>query len=147
MKKSLMVAAIALLILPSAVLAQGGGRRGGGMQPQNVAKLMLDNRAELALTDDQVAKITVLAAKIDSLNAPIIADRQKLMESMGGGGGGGMSEEMRAKMMDLRTRSQKVTDDAQTELKTILTADQQPKAQEIIQRAQPQRGRRGGGGI
>lgn len=150
MKRQVLIA-LMLLVLPSALFAQGGGRgRGGFGQPQNVARLLLqeEHKATLGLSDDQVLKVTVLAARIDTLNAPIAAERQKLMESMGGGGGGRaqMSEEMRAKMMELREKQTQITTDATAELKTILNADQATKAEEIIRANAPGRGRRGGGG-
>jgi hypothetical protein len=146
MRKLAMVALVSLL-LPAALEAQGGGRGRGGA-PQNIAKIVLDARAEFqpAITDEQAAKITALAAKVDTLNAPIIAERTKLGEAIQAAGGrANMTDEMRAKNTDLMTQSTKVRDDAVTQLKTILTADQHAKLQEIVDRS-GRGGRRGGGG-
>ena len=82
MKRQMLIA-LMLLMVPSVLFAQGGGRgRGGFGQPQNVARLLLqeEHKTALGLSDDQVLKVTALAAKIDTLNAPIVAERQKMMQ-------------------------------------------------------------------
>ncbi len=148
MKRLAMVALVSLL-LPSALEAQGGGGgRGRGGAPQNIAKIVLDARAEFqpAITDEQAAKITALAVKVDSLNAPIAAERTKLIEAVQAAGGrANMTDEMRTKSQELQTQSAKVRDDAVAQLKTVLTTEQHAKLQEIVDRSQQGRGRGRGG--
>jgi hypothetical protein len=132
MKRQLMLAA-ALLLVPSALLAQEGRRGGGGFRPQNVARLIIDNAAEVELTEEQLPKLEELAQKIDVRN-------DSTMEAMRASGAQPGPQGM-ARMRELR---QKQREEVLAELKTLLTADQFTKAEAVIERNRPQR--RGGGG-
>jgi hypothetical protein len=139
-----LVAALVLLLVPSALLAQGRqgrGGPGGGMAMMNAAKILIENRAELALTDEQAAKLQVIADSLEKKNAPYVAEMAKMRAA---GGMQNMSdadrEKMRSNMQAARTNGEA----AQAEIDAVLTADQKTKAEEIISRNR--RGRRGGGG-
>ena len=136
------LAALALLVLPAALLAQGGrGERGGrgfgpGPSPVEVA---LQHRSELNLTADQVSKLEAVASKLEESNKPLIAELQKnrpegqrpqeLTEQQ--------REQMRAVMEQLRDNRE----DAQKQVASILT-DQQ---KERVRSFRPERGDRRGG--
>lgn len=140
--KRIVMAAVILLLAPGALFAQGGGRMGGpgmgmGMGAMNVARLLIENRAEIALTDDQVAKLEVIADTLQAKNAPFL---EELRATRGGGGMRNMSEaertKMRATMQALRANAEA----AQKEIDAILTAEQKPKADAVIERNRPRRG-------
>ena len=75
------LAALTLLVLPAAVLAQGGrGERGGrgfGARGGNPVEVILQHRSDLDLTADQVSKLEAVASKLDESNKPLIAELQK----------------------------------------------------------------------
>ncbi len=106
MHKALGYMVVAMLVVaPVTVSAQGGGRAGGGMRMGggNMAGLVLEHKADLKLTDEQVKKLKdleVQAKAVRDKNGPLLeemrasgksprdmtdAERQKyspLMESM-----------------------------------------------------------------
>lgn len=134
MKKSV-VFALAMLVLPAVASAQGGGQRGPGMMQQNVARLLIEKKADLALSDEQVAKLEVVAKSLEEKNAPIIAEVRAARQA------GADRQTMMAKMQQIRTNA----DDALSkEIKPILSADQFTTAEKIIEEARPRRP--GGGG-
>jgi Skp family chaperone for outer membrane proteins len=141
--RRILVAALVLLLVPSALFAQGGrqGRGAGmGMATMNAAKILLENRAELTLTDDQAAKLQTIADSLEKKNAPFAAEMEKVRAA---GGMQSMSdadrEKMRGNMQQARTNGEA----AQKEIDVVLTAEQKTKAEEILARNRP--GRRGGG--
>lgn len=140
-----LVAALVLLLVPSALFAQGGrqgGRQGGGMATMNAAKVLLENRADLALTDDQAAKLQVIADSLEKKNAPFVAEMAKMR---GAGGMQTMSDADREKMRNSMQQARTNSDAAQKEIDAVLNAEQKTKAEEIL--ARMRRGRRGGGGL
>jgi len=141
MKKNWLVA-LALLAVPVAVAAQGGPPQGRGMgMASNSAQLLLDRAADLALSADQSAKIKVLADSLVKLNAPHQMVITKIRES-----GVDMRELPDAERTKLREASaaMRANDEAtRGQLKTLLSAEQWTKAEEIFAAAMPQR-RRGG---
>lgn len=141
MKKQALVA-LTLLLLPSAVFAQEGRGRGMGMGPQNVARLALDNRADLAITDAQVPQLEALARKIEQDNDAYLKELQKMRE--GGTSPRDMTAEQRQKLMDGRQKLQQSNVEVQAQIRTIFSAEQNTKLEELIARSRPP-GRRGGG--
>lgn len=88
---------------------------------------MLDDMTKkVGLTDDQVTKIK-------AINADQMKQMMALRES------GGDPQEMRPKMMAIRT-------DAQTKIKALLTDEQKPKYDEFMASQRPMGGGRGPGG-
>jgi hypothetical protein len=141
-----MMAAFVLLFAPTALLAQGGGRMGGpgmGMGAMNAARTLVENRAEISLTDEQVAKLQVIADSLEAKNAPFTEEMRKMREMRGSGGMQGMSEADRTKMRATMQAVRANGEAAQKEIDAILTAEQKPKATALLERLRP---RRGGGG-
>lgn len=153
MTRKLAIAAL-LLLVPSMVFAQGGGgRRGGGrggsMQGAmvNVAKVLIDAKADLVLSDEVVTKLTAVQASIDEKNKPHVDELNKILEAMRGGGGRGDPEVMQ--QLQTHAAAARATNDEayEKEIKPLLTAEQVTKADAAIAAARPAgRGRRGGGG-
>ena len=142
--KRTMMAAFVLLFAPTALLAQGGGRMGGGpgmgMGGMNAARTLVENRAEIALTDEQVAKLRLIGDSLEAKNAPFMEEMQKMREMRGSGGMEGMSEADRTKMRATMQAVRANGDAAQKEIDTILTAEQKPKATALLERMRPRRG-------
>lgn len=99
----LIAVALALLVAGSAVAEAQGGRRGGNRM--NPAQMLL---RDITLTADQQVKVDTLVAKYD---ADMAAFRRRT-------GGNGPTEESRAEMMKMRTG-------LQTDLRAVLTVEQQ----------------------
>ncbi len=137
------LAALTLLVLPAALLAQGNrGERGGrgfgaGGPGMNPVEMILEHRSELNLTADQVGKLESVAKKLDEQNQPIIAELQKLR-------GNGRSEELTEQQREqVRAAMEKVRDnreDAQKAVAEILTAQQEEQLHSFM----PKPGERGG---
>jgi len=107
----------------------------------NSAQLLLDRATDLALSADQSAKIKVLADSLVKLNAPHQMVITKIRES-----GVDMRELPDADRTRIREASaaMRANDEAtRGKLKTLLSAEQWTKAEEIFAAAMPQR-RRGG---
>ena len=124
---ALAVCGAALSTMP--LLAQGGGGQRGGMMSPEAQQAMLDDMTKkVGLTDDQVTKVK-------AINADQMKQMMALRES------GGDPQEMRPKMMAIRT-------DAQTKIKALLTDEQKPKYDEFLASQRPMGGGRGpaGGG-
>jgi hypothetical protein len=138
MKKSVVV--LALLLLPSAVIAQRPRRAdrmgADSMAQRNVVAVVLAHKTDLSLTTEQIAKLEPLAKTLEEQNKPVIEELRK----QGATRARGMSEEQRN---ELRAQSEKIRENrtkALEELRTVLNEDQMKKARELIR---PE-GRRGG---
>jgi len=121
---ALAICGAALSTMP--LLAQGGGGMRGMMSPEAQQAMMDDMTKKVGLTDDQVTKIK-------AINADQMKQMMTLRES------GGDPQEMRPKMMAIRT-------EAQTKIKALLTDEQKPKYDEFIASQRPMGGGRGPGG-
>jgi len=109
------------------MLAQGGGGQRGGMMSPEAQQAQLDAMTKaVGLTDDQVAKVK-------AINADSMKKMMALRES------GGDPQDMRPKMMEIRTAQQ-------TQIKALLTDDQKPKYDEFLASQRPMGGGRGPGG-
>ena len=141
--RRILVAALVLLLVPGALFAQGGrqGRGGMGMATMNAAKILLEARAELTLSDDQAAKLQTIADSLEKKNAPFVAEMAKMRAA---GGMQSMSDADREKMRTNMEQARTNGEAAQKEIDAVLTAEQKTKAEEIL--ARNRRGRRGGGG-
>jgi Spy/CpxP family protein refolding chaperone len=98
----LTVLTLALMVAGTVVAEAQGGRGGNRMNP---TQMLLQ---EITLTAEQQTKVDTVVAKFD---AEMTAFREKM-------GGGRPTEEARAEMMKMRTK-------LQTDLRVILTAEQQ----------------------
>jgi LTXXQ motif family protein len=133
------VSTIILLLLPTVVLAQGEGRRTRrgmeGMQA-NVIQVIIDHKADLSLTANQIAKLEPIARKLEEQNKPVIAEMQKVR---GNTNVRELSQEQRDQM---RPQMQKLRDHRQaalTEAKTVLTQEQQTKLRDFVRVRTPRR--------
>ena len=125
MRKSF--AALVLLVMPAAVLAQGGrGERGGrGFGPGrfgNPVELVLQHKTELNLTADQVTKLEDVARKLEEQNKPIIAELEK---ERGNGKPGELTDKQREEMRDAMEKLRDNREDAQKQVASILTDQQE----------------------
>jgi Spy/CpxP family protein refolding chaperone len=138
MRNILRVAAtvFALLVATDVASAQGGGGGGGrgrgGPQGQMMADRLL---TDIAITDDQKAKITPVVAWYDSVSATLPAM----------GGRGGDTPPDTAVVNAARAARMKLTADYQAKIKAILTPEQVTKFDENVAAQGRGGGRRGGG--
>ena len=143
MLKRFLVAAV-LLSIPSVVLAQDG-RRGGGMgMMTSPLQIVLDKKADLSLTPDQVTKIEEMNKALEEQNKAPRAEIQKILEAHPDRGS--MPDEARSKMREQNMLIMSNNNAAREKLKDVLNADQLAAATKAIEEAMPMRGRRGGGG-
>ncbi len=151
MKIAGMVLAAALL-LPAALMAQqpqaqqppqGAPRMGGrGMMMRSPIAIAIAHKADLSLTDDQVAKLNDIEKQLQEKNAPI---RDKMRESMQGAGDfQSMTDEqrqaMREKMQPLMQQMRANTAAARQDAEKLLKPEQVSKLQDILQQEMPMRG-------
>jgi hypothetical protein len=137
--------AMMLLAVPTLAYAQGGGQRGGqrgqrgpGMMgaPGPLA-IVLEKKVDLALTEEQVAKVTEMEAALTEKNAPHLEKIREMRES------GEMPD--RAVMMEIQQAIRANNQEAHEALEDVLNAEQLELANKLIAEAAP-RGRRGGRG-
>jgi len=143
---------MALLLLPASLHAQQGGQGRGGMgmgmtmgmgMMDNVPEFVASKAAELQLTEDQVARIQVIAKRY-------AAHSDSLMTQLRGAMQGGMREMSaadRERLMAERDRMTKLAEATQKEVDEVLTAEQRPRAAALVQEWRSSRmpQRRGGG--
>ena len=135
---------LVLLLLPSVVLAQGG-RRGGRMGPggaqRNIIEVIINQKAQLELTDAQIASLQPIAKRLDEQNKPILEELQKLRGS--GTNPRDMSEEQRAQMRPLMEKMREHREAALKEAQPVLTDAQKEKLRQLLEERRPGRGARG----
>lgn len=132
--------AVALLAMPGAVVAQG---RGMGAMMQSPLRVVLDKKAELGLSAEQVAKIEAMEAELAKTNEAPMAEVRKIREA--NPDMRNMPEAERDKMREQMRTIQTNNTAAREKLKDVLTPEQLAAANEAIEAAMPRRGRRGGG--
>jgi hypothetical protein len=138
-----LIAAAAFLAVPGVVFAQGGGGRGGmGGGMMNPLQVVLDKKADLNLSADQVAKIEELKKALEEQNRVPMAEMQKIRQAHPERGA--MPEEERTKMRAQGMLIQQNNTAAREKLKDVLNAEQLVAANKAIDEARPMRGRRGG---
>lgn len=134
MRKAVVFAVALGLAVPALASAQGGGQRGPGMMQQNVAQLLVDKKADLGLSAEQVTKLEVVAKTLEEKNAPLIEEMRAARQN------GADRQAMMATMQKIRTHSDEAFE---KEIKPVLSAGQVTKAEQIIAASRPPR--RGGG--
>ena len=138
MKKT--IAVIALLLLPTAAIAQRPRAERGQQQPQNNAvELVLEQKAKLNLTTEQVTKLQTFAKQLEEKNKPTIEQIQKLRES--GTRARDMSEEQRAAMRKLMDTIQANRKAAMDSVRTVLSDEQKKALKELLEEQRPRRRR------
>jgi hypothetical protein len=109
----------------------------------NVAKVLIDKKADLALSDEVVTKITTIQAAIDKKNEAFIAEVTKLREA---GGPPQMDDAARAAFQAKVAAAAQANEEAwEKEIKPLLTPEQVTKATEAIAAARQPAPRRSGG--
>ncbi len=128
MRKLAMVALAAMCLggTASVSAAQGGGAMGGGRGRGSMIDRVLQQPTAITLTVDQ-------QKTVDSLKTAMTEEQSKAREAAG--------DDRSAMMQSMQTINKKYMD----AVRALLTADQQ-KTWDANVAAQPQRGRRGGGG-
>lgn len=133
MRKAMVFAVAMGLAMPALASAQGGAQRGPGMMQQNVAALLVEKKAELALSAEQVTKLEVVAKTLEEKNAPLIEEMRAARQN------GGDRQAMMATMQKIRGNADEAFE---KEIKPLLGAEQITKAEQII--AESRQRRRGG---
>ena len=117
------LAALALLVWPATLLAQGGrGERGGrGFGPRggNPVEVILQHRSELNLTADQVSKLEAVASKLEESNKPLVAELQKQRPE--GQRPQELTEQQREQLRGVMEKLRDNREDAQKQVAAILT--------------------------
>src|SRR5262245_12577981 len=134
-------AMLVLLLLPTVVLAQGNGRKGRhggkeGMQA-NVIQVIIDHKAELALSPEQIAKLEPIARKLGEQNKPFIEEMQKIR---GDTNLRELSTEQREQMRTQMGKLRENREAALTQARTILKPEQQTRLRDIVRERMPRRG-------
>lgn len=133
--------ALVLLSLPTVVFAQRGGQRQGGQRGgmgmrMSPLAVVLEKKADLQLTDEQVESVEAMEKALTEKNAPLLAKMQEMRQ-------GGQPD--REAMMEIFQAITANNTEAQEQLKDVLNAEQLEMATKFIAEAMPGRGRRGGG--
>lgn len=135
--------AMMLLAIPTMAFAQGGGQRGqrGPRGPmmgaaQGPLAIVLEKKADLKLSDGQVARIEEMQTALTEKNEPQVAKMREIREA-----GQPDREAMTELMRSIRANNMA----AHASLKDVLNEEQFEQANKLIAEATP-RGRRGGGG-
>jgi hypothetical protein len=126
--------ALILLLLPTVVLAQGEGRRGrrGGpseMQ-RNVVQMIIEHKADLALSAEQVAQLEPIARKLDDENKPVVEELQKFRAAVQNPRT--MSEQEREQVRTHMAKLRAHRESALTQVAAVLSADQQTKLRTLV---------------
>lgn len=157
-RRSVLTALGALVLVVAPLAAQGRpGRPGAGWwmrgpaeMVRNPMQVLLDHKADLALTADQVQKLEAIRAKVDKENGP---RWEQLKKAFGDKAPADMTVEerqaLRERMQALQPVSDKVRETnrtATTEARALLTPEQLTKMRDIMRRGPGNRPGRGGPG-
>lgn len=137
---------VLLAIFPAALLAQNprGPAQGAGLQmaQSNPIQVVLDARAELKLSTEQVALLEPARARLEALNAPLVARMDSLRQTLpaargqGAGAGAGNREAMQAAMATLQPVREQIQANNRQALESIrphLDAAQWARVNELVQ--------------
>jgi hypothetical protein len=126
--------AVALLAVPAALDAQQGperrgmGMRGGMGMQENVAEFVASKAADLQLSEEQLARITLLGKELREKNEKQRAEMRAAMQ----GGMQNMSAAERQRMMQQRDARIMQADEARDYVLALLSAEQKTKAASLI---------------
>ncbi len=140
----------AALLAPAALAAQQqpgqgpGPRRGMGMR--NAAAIAIEHKADLALSDEIVAKLQAIDKQAQDKNAPLVKQRQDAMQGFDfQNATDEQRQEMRQKMQPIMQQLRDNNQAARADVEKLLTPDQVKKLGDIIQQEMPMRGPRPNG--
>jgi len=135
-QSSLLIAA--LMLTAAAPLAAQQGRQGAVDRRQRSSlEILLDNRAELALTDDQVTKLTALNEKLAETNR-IVAEEIRKVRGSYRPSNRQEAEQLRDAMRPLIEKIEENDRKALEEAEALLTDEQRQKARELVRKAREQ---------
>jgi Skp family chaperone for outer membrane proteins len=135
---------LALMLVPAVASAQGmrrGGRMGGpgaGPGPMNPAQVLIEHRADLGLSDEQVATLEGYAKQITASHEAMRVAMDSLHEA---GGMRAMTDAQREQMRALREAMMANNRTIHEGIQSTLTAEQLEQAAKFL--PPPGRGRRG----
>ncbi len=161
-KRSFMGAFIALALVATPVLAQGGqgrpgmgaGMRGPAEMQRNPVEVLLDHQQELSLTSEQVAKLETIRDQVKRENGP---RWEQMKQAFGDKAPADMTVEERQQARERMQALQPVRDQiretnrkAMTDARALLTPDQLTRMRGLMRRGpddRPGRGNRPGRGM
>jgi hypothetical protein len=144
--RSLTVATLALVLLPSLAVAQGVHRdnnpfagKPSPIVPVNVARTVIEHERDLALTDSQRTELVRIQRQLDSAAAPYLKKIDSLKPTWRPAGGiNDLSREQRDQLVALRAAQFAVIDSvtptftkAREQVMTVLTPEQRDRAAKL----------------
>lgn len=136
-----LVTAALLLAAAAPLAAQRGEQAAVSRRQLNALEIILSNRAELALTDDQVAELTALNERLAEANRPLVEEIQKV-RGQARPSNRQEAEQLRQAMRPLIERIEENERKAVEEAEALLADEQRVKARELLEKArQPMRPR------
>jgi hypothetical protein len=127
MTRKIIGALVLTLLVPAALSAQPERRRGGPgdatvRERPNVARALIDNRAALELSDDQVSRLEALARQTDERRTELRGLREQL------GGGAEITEEQRTRLRESARAALTAEREVRTGIRSVLTMEQFDRA-------------------
>ena len=133
------IAFVGLLLLPAGVLAQGRVERRVGARPQaNLIEQVLQHKADLALTAEQVGKLETLSTQLSEKQKPIIEEMRKQRE--GGARPREMTEAQREEARKTMEKLRAHREEALNALNDVLTDEQEQKVKGFLEGRPRRRG-------
>jgi hypothetical protein len=146
MRRLMMLAALALVI-PAAAQAQDRPRQmgGRGQMMMNTVEWLIKSKEEFKASDDQIAKLEVIAKKFDADTEKQRAELDKARDEMRAGTADRSA--MMIKVRPIREEMQKKDEAAVAEALKLLSEDQQKTVKSLLEarREEMQNRRRPGG--
>jgi Spy/CpxP family protein refolding chaperone len=136
------IALLGLLLLPAGLLAQGRSQRreGPGRPQANVIEQVLQHKADLALTAEQVTRLETLSNQLSEKQKPILEEMRKQRE--GGVRPRDLTDEQRAEARKTMEKLRAHREEALNGVKDVLTDEQEQKVKSLLEDGRPRR--RGG---
>src|SRR5690606_5171472 len=126
-----LVTAALLLAAAAPLAAQRGEQAAVSRRQLNALEIILSNRAELALTDDQVAKLNALNERLAEANKPVVEEIRKV-RSRARPSNRQEAERLREAMRPLIEEIEENERKALEEAEALLADEQKVKARELI---------------
>jgi Spy/CpxP family protein refolding chaperone len=121
---------------------EGAGQRGMQHDPM---QMLLDHRADLGLSDDQVTRLRAINADVMRQMEPLHQQMQQMHAAMGQQGGGD-AQAAHQQMHPLMEQLHKIHDEAMQRVSQVLTPEQMQKVHQLMPHHEGQQGHDGGQG-
>jgi hypothetical protein len=131
--QSCLLAAALLLTAAAPLMAQRGEQRATSRVQRNPIEIILDNRAELELTDDQVSQLTAINERLAEANGDVIEEIRKVRGQTRPASRQDV-EQLMEKTQPLLDKIEENNRKALEEAEAFLTDEQKAKARELVQR-------------